>query len=104
MAASNNIIFGPEKNPLLRWLLKRTFYAQFCAGENGHEVQKTIAEVKRTGYDGIILEFALEVLEGGTVTPEKTAQQIATWKKGMLESVGMVSEGDFVGLKHVLQT
>lgn len=55
------------------------------------------------GYDGIILEFALEVLEGeggeATADSEATKQAIEAWRKGMLESVRMASPGDFVGLK-----
>ena len=99
MAASKSIVFSSERNPLLRWLLKRTFYAQFCAGENCREVQKTIDRVKSMGFTGVILEFALEVLDGQTASASKTVREIEVWRKGMLETVGMATSGDFVALK-----
>ena len=89
-----------ERNPVLAQLLKSTFYAQFCAGENQQEVrQKMAASRELLGYDAIMLEFALEVLGGATPTPEETAKEIETWRKGMLESIEIAKEGDFVGLK-----
>lgn len=93
-----------DKNRLLNWLLKTTFYAQFCAGETQKEVQQnTTAAKTNLGYDGIILEFALEVLEGeggeATADSEATERAIEIWRKGMLETVQMASPGDFIGLK-----
>ncbi|KAK5251552.1 proline dehydrogenase [Cryomyces antarcticus] len=81
---------------MIRWLLKHTFYAQFCAGESRAEVQRTMKALKDVGYRGIILEYALEVLksEGGNVEKD-----IETWRQGMIETVQMTAEGDFVGLK-----
>ncbi|KAF1990552.1 FAD-linked oxidoreductase [Aulographum hederae CBS 113979] len=102
MLASKSFLTHPERNPVLRWLLKKTFYAQFCAGENGHEVQRAIADTKAVGYSGVILEYALEVLAGGKdpgADAAITRAEIETWRKGMLETVGMCAEGDFVGLK-----
>lgn len=89
-----------EKNPLLSRLLKSTFYAQFCAGENKNEVVRNTSTARELlGYDGIILEYALEVLGGTAPTAEETAREIQVWKKGMLQSVDMAREGDFIGLK-----
>ncbi|KAF2261406.1 proline oxidase-like protein [Lojkania enalia] len=101
MLDSKTYIMSIERNPLLAKLLKSTFYAQFCAGESPKEVQTntTIAR-EALGYDAIMLEFALEVLGGGAAsTAEETSREIATWKKGMLDSIGVAQEGDFVGLK-----
>lgn len=100
IANSQSLLFSPERNRLLHWILKRTFYNQFCTGENGKEVQRTIANLKSTGYTGVMLEFALEVLGSkGTVTAEQTAREIEIWRQGLLESVRLVEDGDFVGLK-----
>ncbi|OCL13008.1 proline oxidase PrnD [Glonium stellatum] len=104
MLDSKSALMNIDKNRLLNWLLKTTFYAQFCAGESHKEVQRsTMAAKTDLGYDGIILEFALEVLEGeggeATADSEATKQAIEAWRKGMLESVRMASPGDFVGLK-----
>ena len=101
---SNSPLFSTDRNPLLRWLLKKTFYAQFCAGENGAEVQRTAARVKDVGFSGVILEYALEVLKEGhekaRPNSSKTLAEIETWRKGMMETVAMAQEGDFVGLKY----
>ncbi|KAF2032762.1 FAD-linked oxidoreductase, partial [Setomelanomma holmii] len=103
-----------EKNPVLSQILKRTFYAQFCVGEKKDEVVRNTNFARSVlGYDGILFEYALEVLGGAEPTAQETAQEIETWRKGMLQSVEMAKEGDFVGLKwsglgrhalHLLQT
>jgi hypothetical protein len=92
-------LLSPERNRILRWLFKHTFYAQFCSGENRAEVQRTISSVKKAGYSGVILEYALEVLKGETGSAVATAEEIEMFRKGMIESIEMVSAGDFVALK-----
>jgi hypothetical protein len=100
MIHPNAVILNPERNPLLRWIFKHTFYAQFCAGENKAEVQKTISNVKKVGYRGVILEYALELLKEDEVSVKQTAEeQMEVWRNGMLESVDMAAPGDFVALK-----
>lgn len=99
MLDSKSMFLNPEKNKALRWIFKRTFYAQFCAGENKQEVQKTVENLKTMGYTGAVLEYALEVLETDKASAADTATEIATWKKGMLETVEVATEGDFIGLK-----
>jgi nicotinamidase-related amidase len=99
MLDSKSAVMSPDRNPVLRWLFKRTFYAQFCAGENKHEVQHTADRLKQMGYCGVILEYALEVLEGDIPTPEETAQEIEVFRKGMRETIEMARPGDYIGLK-----
>lgn len=41
-----------NKNPLLRQILKMTFYNHFCAGESGAGVQSTIRKIKDMGFRG----------------------------------------------------
>lgn len=100
MLDSKSVLLNPDRNMILRWIFKNTFYAQFCAGENKAEVQKNVAAVKQMGYTGVILEYALEVLgnESGA-SADNTAAEIEVWRKGMLDTVDMASPGDFVGLK-----
>ena len=104
VVASKSAFANPEKNPLLRWPLKKTFYAQFCAGENKDEVKKTVEEMRAIGYKGVIHEYALEVLSGGDTVPEadseQTKQEIETWRKGMLQTLSMAEAGDFIALKY----
>ena len=105
--------FGGERfSPLIKWILKNTLYAHFCAGENRAEIRKTLKDLKALRYDGVILEYALEVLDTGEQgrnegirdgsAVDKNNKAIATWKRGMLETVDMLEPGNFVGLKSVL--
>lgn len=91
-------LLSPDRNPLLKFVFKHTFYQQFCAGENTKEVQRSIKGVKDVGYTGVMLEYALEVL-AGEEGANTAAKDLEIWRKGMLESVQMCSPGDFVGLK-----
>ncbi|PSN65304.1 carbapenem antibiotics biosynthesis protein card [Corynespora cassiicola Philippines] len=100
MLESKSYLMNVERNPVLSSLLKSTFYAQFCVGENKNEVVTTTNTLRQLlGYDGIILEYALEVLGGTTPTAEETAREIEVWRKGMLQSIEMAKDGDFIGLK-----
>ena len=98
---------------LLRWTLKNTLYAHFCAGENRNEIGETLKQLKVLRYDGVILEYALETgdssgkggrsdsMEAG-VEVQNNQEAIETWKRGMVETLNMVEPGDFVGVKSVL--
>ncbi|KAF5008455.1 hypothetical protein FDECE_5287 [Fusarium decemcellulare] len=109
LANSSNPIFNPDKNPLLRFFLKKTFYAQFCAGENSAEIQSTIAGLKQIGFTGVILNYAREVVltkdqanslkDGAMETDECIQNEILPWARGTLETVRLAEPGDFVALK-----
>lgn len=101
MLMTKSYLLSAERNPLLAKLLKSTFYAQFCIGETKPEVKKNTTAIReQLGYDGIMLEYALESLgEGGVPTAAETAQEVEQWRKGMLDTIDIAKEGDFVGLK-----
>ncbi|KAL8285992.1 hypothetical protein RB600_010118 [Gaeumannomyces tritici] len=115
LAHSASPLLDPDRNPVLRFLLKHTFYAQFCAGEDAGEVRRTIASLKRDiGFTGVILGYAREVVmsEAQTreLTPDAGIQNCATvdecvrneivpWAAGNMETVRLASPGDFVALK-----
>ncbi|BCS02827.1 uncharacterized protein AKAW2_61091S [Aspergillus luchuensis] len=103
-----------DKNPLLRSILKRTFYNHFCAGENRDEVQSTISNIKDMGFKGVILTYAREIVVDATGPASKSGasvsdqsfkeesakdQGIEDWKEGVLETVNMIGEGDILALK-----
>ncbi|EOD48493.1 putative proline oxidase protein [Neofusicoccum parvum UCRNP2] len=99
-------LLDPDKNRALNWVLKKTFYSQFCAGENGTEVAQTTKAVKSVGYHGIILEYALEVLLDGIANgpvpaadSAETRREIEEWRRGMLQTVDMAGPGEFAALK-----
>lgn len=100
MLDSKSYLTNIERNPLLNKLLKSTFYAQFCAGETVEDIRTSSTKLRQVlGYDGVILEYALEVLGGNVPTEAETANEIEVWRKGMLASVETAGPGDYVGLK-----
>ncbi|MCJ1257757.1 proline dehydrogenase [Lignoscripta atroalba] len=106
LARSPSPILNPDRNPILRYLVKKTFYAQYCAGETSNEVERTISDLRKVGYEGVILAYAREfdVSAGqlGTAETKNATEangEIEAWKKGTLETVSLASKGDFVALK-----
>ena len=108
VAHSSSALLNPDRNPLLHYLLKKTFYAQFCAGETRNEVQKTVKGLKSMGYKGVILAYGKEiVLEKGEKvdissnhSTDPTAEKdVQAWREGTLQTVQMAEEGDMIGLK-----
>ena len=111
IARAKSPVFNPDSNPLLRYALKKTFYAQFCAGETPGEVQRSISELKRMGYAGVILAHAKEVvLESKDAEALDTvgdseeqarcnATDVGDWEQATLDTVGLAKKGDFVALK-----
>lgn len=88
-------------------MLRKTIYAHFCAGETLKDVRTTLSGLKETGYEGVILAHAREiVLESGenVSTEEKYDDHVARsdvegWKQSNLETLSMVEEGDFLAVK-----
>lgn len=112
LAHSQNPLLNPDRNPLLRYFLKHTFYAQFCAGENSTEVCRTVRGLRDIGFTGVILAYAKEVVltdaqtkalaaagKEGEETEECIRSELKPWAEGTLETVRMTCSGDFVGLK-----
>lgn len=108
VAHSPSAFFNPDRNPFLHWILKKTFYAQFCAGETSKEVQHTVKGLKEMGYKGVILAYGKEiVLAKGEHVPISTIpsemqaieRDVQEWKEGTLKTVNMAEEGDFTALK-----
>lgn len=111
LANTTNPLLNPDKNPLLRFFLKKTFYAQFCAGENPAEVKQTINNLKDIGFTGVILGYAREVVLNGSQTKDLAScgegqaaeecirTEVIPWARGTQETVRLAQSGDFVALK-----
>lgn len=112
LAHTTNPVLNPDRNPLLKQLIKKTFYAQFCAGETGPEVKSTMAGLREIGYSGVILGYAREVVLSQSQLKalstrgmdEETAKEciqneVIPWAKGTLETVRLAEPGDYVALK-----
>lgn len=111
LAHTSSPILSPDTNPLLRFFLKHTFYAQFCAGENAREVTQTVNKLRNIGLNGVILAYAKEVvLDENQATSLSSCgeseaaeacirNEIQPWAKGTLDTVRMTAPGEFVALK-----
>ena len=107
LANSKSSFFNPDRNPVLHYLLKKTFYVNFCAGETRSEIQKTVTDLKNIGYTGVILAYAREIVlqkghnpsAGKGVSHIEAKSEVQTWKDGNLSTVGLTEGGEFVGLK-----
>ena len=110
LASSTNPLLNPDKNPLLRLFIKKTFYAQFCAGVSHGEVERTISSLKNLGFSGVILGYAREIvlteaqLKGlssvkGLDVEECVRNEVTPWAEGTIETVDLAEPGDFVSLK-----
>ena len=107
LAHSESPFLNPDRNPILRFLLKRTFYANFCAGETRSEIQKTVHGLKEIGFTGVILAYAKEIVvqkdhdmsRCKNVDYTETVAEVQAWKEGNLRTIGLTTSGEFVGLK-----
>jgi len=101
---------NPDRNPVLRAIVKKLFYDHFCAGENEGEIKKTISTIKNMGFEGVILGYAKEVVVDKNATAEEAAafgstdlaaeKAITEWKLGNLRTLSMLGDGDFLAVKY----
>ena len=111
LAHSKSPLLNPDTSPLLKAILKRTFYAQFCAGEAPPEVRSCIDSLKQMGYKGVILGHAKEVvmtkvdaeaLDAAEDCQEQqacNAREIGQWKETTIATIDLAQKDDFVALK-----
>lgn len=99
-------LFNIDKNPILHTILKNFLYNHFCAGENASEVKATIQNIKKMGYRGVILTYAKETTgksssekDSPNDEPQGVDKEITAWHQGVLQTVRMIGEGDFLALK-----
>jgi hypothetical protein len=118
-------LLNVDRNPILHFILKATFYRQFCAGETPDEVRSTIRQLADMGFQGTIMTYAKEtVFDAKTKTQtglgvntkrpgkkedtEPTAArgeafcpQIEAWRKGTVETIELLGANDYLALKLV---
>lgn len=107
IANSKSSLLDPDGNRLLKGVIKPFIYDQFCAGTNISEVQKTIADIKKLGFAGVILCYGreTEVNKDKTLSgyvapnPNKQNEEIEQWRDGNLETLSMIDRGDWLGIK-----
>ena len=103
IANSNSRFLDVDSNPLLRAVFKPLLYDHFCAGRDHESIAKTRDCIKKTGYEGVILCYGKElVLSQASQTKDSEAHMLAEiehWRKGNLETLSMMGEGDWLGIK-----
>jgi proline dehydrogenase len=111
LANTQHAALNPDHNPLLHFLIKRSLYAQFCAGETPSEVRAAIDDLKQIGYTGVILGYAREVVlteeqtrnlsacDEGEAAEECLRNEITPWAEGTMETLRLAAPGDYVALK-----
>jgi proline dehydrogenase len=111
LAHSQSPLLSPDTNPILRYFLKKTFYKQFCAGENPGEINRTIDGLRSLGFKGVILNYAREISLDDKIENQIAAAKISKseevykqdevipWAKGTMETVKLVTADDFVAVK-----
>lgn len=106
IANSRSTLLNPDANPLLRLLVKPLIYDQFCAGTNKKEIAHTRDRIKSIGVSGIILCYGKEIQVSGKdelrstgVAEVNEEAEIEHFKQGYLQTLDMVGEGDWIGIK-----
>lgn len=112
-------LFSVNRNPVLHTLLQKTFYNQFCAGEDEHQTRQCIRSFKELGFCGVILTYARETVfdhktqsahallgsdhqetaSNRTSLTEVKDIYIQKWSEGAMESLAMIDSGDLLALK-----
>lgn len=102
-------LFSVDRNPLVHWVLKKTLYNHFCAGEKEPQVRETIRQLKDTGLRGVILTHAREssrdAHSAATVVEDNPYCEILhAWKEDVLKTVDLIDDGDFLAIKYLTLT
>ncbi|KAI5195976.1 FAD-linked oxidoreductase [Aureobasidium subglaciale] len=104
IANSKSAILDPDRNALLRALIKPMIYDHFCAGTNKLEIKRTIDYLKTMGFKGVILIYskeipAMPVQALNELEPLIQDDDIDSWRDGNVKTLDMVEPGDYVGIK-----
>ena len=109
IANSPSGMLNPDKNPLLRAMVKPFVYDQFCAGRNRSEIQARMSQIKSLGFSGVILCYGKELQIQEPIQPrvddfkdshQSVDQELEWWKQGNLETLNMLGDGDYLGMKY----
>lgn len=98
IAHSKSRFLDPDQNRVIGFLVRKIIYEHFVAGDCEARVKKTVAQMKKTGFTGVILGYAKEfsINEGEEANEAADVQE---WKNGYLKTLSMIEEGDFLAMK-----
>lgn len=109
-------MFNLDKNPVLKAVIKKTFYDQFCAGTTAAETRTCVKALKNLGFRGVILTYASEMLfdhkNSNDFSPGAVAENtqvgatgikidsvIESWRAGTVGTIDLIEEGDILAIK-----
>lgn len=107
VANSRSRILNPDKNPILRAIIRPTIYDHFCAGVSESEVKGTIGVMKDFGFTGGVLAYAREIEIGkdsklhGFSGGSSIELEINQWRDANLETIRMTGPSDGIAIKWV---
>ncbi|KIV93821.1 hypothetical protein PV10_05007 [Exophiala mesophila] len=109
---SKSPLLNPDRNPIVRGVIRALVYDHFCAGATVSEVKKTITEIKAAGYAGVILGYGREIVvdardassaqSKGPIESDSPTQQdehIAQWFEGNRATLAMIGANDYMNIK-----
>ncbi|KAF2107016.1 FAD-linked oxidoreductase-like protein [Lophiotrema nucula] len=106
VADSNSGLLNPDRNLLIRAIVKPLIYDHFCAGTNKAEIQRNVAKLKQIGFSGVILGYGKEYdprkQKHGQNTKKmvEAEAEIEHWRKGNVETLQVLGEGDILAMKY----
>ncbi|KAF3046108.1 hypothetical protein E8E12_011141 [Didymella heteroderae] len=109
-------LFNLDKNPVLKAIIKKSFYDQFCAGTTPAETRRCVKALKDLGFQGVILTYAQEMVfdskSGTGYSPGAAAEDvkeeasgvkidnvIESWRAGTVGTIDLIEEGDILAIK-----
>lgn len=106
VAHSHSAFLNPDKNPILRAVIRPIIYDQFCAGVNEAEVRETSRAIKQLGFSGVVLCYGKEVqfseetgFHGYAGKQSALEAEVDEWRQGNLSTLDMTEQGDWLGIK-----
>lgn len=108
ISRSRSPLLNPDKNPVLRAIVKPLIYDQFCAGRDREEIRAKVSQIKSLGFSGVILCYgrenqiykAMKVQTQSQRTRKMSIdEELECWKQGNLDTLDMVGDGDWLGIK-----
>ncbi len=98
IANSSSPFFNPDKNPIVGIPVRKIIYDHFVAWDCETEVKKTVQQMKKVGFKGVILGYAKEfAADEGVVGDEEN--DVRAWRNGYERTMSMIGEGDFMAVK-----
>ena len=109
---SKSPFLSPDRNPILRGVIRALVYDHFCAGTTVSEVKKSITEIKAAGYAGVILGYGREIVVDASDassaqpkgpiesdSPTHQDEHIAQWSEGNRATLAMIGANDYMNIK-----